>query len=142
MGGFEEGRVADIFHRIKKLRRFERKSASQLHDINLNDALTKYETGISEFEPLIKFKHFFNSLELVTNMAGKELKGDKFDAEVQEISTVSKMDVKVWRDLYNRTKHVQKGSSDVRKYYEGIDTISDKLLNIRNILNEILLSKL
>jgi len=141
-GDFEEGRVKDIFHKLQKRRRFERKSASQLQDMNLNDALTKYESGISEFEPLIKFKHFFNSLELVTNMAGKEFKGDNFDSEVQRILSINKTDAKVWREFYNRIKHVQRGSNDISIYYNGIDTLSDKLLNIRTNLNKILLSKL
>lgn len=141
-GDSEENKVAGIFHRLQKLRRFERKGVSQLHAMNMNDALTKYESGISEFERLIKFKHFFNSLELVINMAGKELKGDDFDTEVQRISSVNKTDAKVWREFYNRIKHVQKGSDDISKYYEGIDSLTNKLLTIRTNLNEILLYKL
>jgi hypothetical protein len=141
-GDFDENKVADIFQKIQKLRRFERKSVSQLQVMNLNDALSKYESGISEFEGLIKFKHFFNSLELVTNMAGRELKGDDFDNEVQRIASVSKTDTEEWRQFYNRTKHVQKGSDDINKYYNGVDTLPDKLLAIRTNLNEILLSKL
>jgi hypothetical protein len=114
-GEIEEDKVANIFQKIQKLRRFERKYVSQLQAMNLNDALSKYESGISEFDRLVKFKHFFNSLELVTNMAGTDLRGEHFDNEVQTMSSVSKSDAENWRLFYNRTKHVQKDSDDINK---------------------------
>jgi hypothetical protein len=46
MGDFEENKVADIFHKLQKLRRFERKDVSQLQAMNMIDALTKYESGV------------------------------------------------------------------------------------------------
>jgi hypothetical protein len=48
--------------------------------MNLIDALGKYESGISEFDRIVKFKHFFNSLEIVTNMS----------KEFQEILLIAK----------------------------------------------------
>lgn len=141
-GTFGEDKVADIFQKIQKLGRSEKKNVSQLETMNLNDALSKYESGIAEFERLVKFKHFFNSLELVTNMAGKQLYGDDLDNAVQSISSVSKTDVNEWRHFYNRTKHIQEGSDHIKTYYEGIDILHERLPAIRTCLNEILLSKL
>jgi hypothetical protein len=143
-GEIEEDKVADIFRKIQKLKRFEKKDVSELQTLNLNDALSKYESGISEFDRLVKFKHFFNSLELATNMAGTDLKGKDFDNEVHRISSVSKSDAKNWREFYNRTKHVQEDSDDINRYYEGVDTLilTSRLLAIRTSLNKLLLSKL
>jgi hypothetical protein len=143
-GEIDENKVADIFKRIQKLKRFEKKDVSERQTMNLSDALTKYESGISEFDRLVKFKHMFNSLELVTNMAGTDLKRDDFDDEVQRILSISKSDATSWREFYNRIKHVQKHSDDIEKYYEGADTLTlvKRLLDIRTSLNGLLLSKL
>jgi hypothetical protein len=141
-GEIEEDKVANIFQKIQKLKRFEKKDVSELQTMNLIDALSKYESGISEFDRLVKFKHFFNSLELVTNVAGTDLEGKDFDNEVQRISSVSKLDAKNWRGFYNRTKHVQKDSDDIDKYYDGVDILPNTLLAIRTSLNELLVSKL
>ena len=77
-------------------------------------------------------------------MAGTYLKGDHFDNEVQRISSISKLDATGWREFYNRIKHVQKHSDDIKKYYEGADTLTlaKRLLDIRTRLNGLLLSKL
>jgi hypothetical protein len=143
-GEIYESKIVDIFQKLQKLGRVEKKDVSQLQTMNLNDPLSKYESGISEFDRLVKFKHFFNSLELVTNMAGTDLKGDDFDTEVQRILSISKSDATSWREFYNRIKHVQKHSDDIEKYYEGADTLTlaKRLLDIRTSLNELLLSKL
>jgi hypothetical protein len=143
-GQIDENKVVKVFQKILKLGRFEKKDASELLIVNLNDALSKYESGISEFDRLVKFKHFFNSLDLVTNMVGTELKGKDFDREVERISSVSESDAKEWREFYNRTKHVQKDSDDIDKYYNGADTLTliSSLLAIRTCLNDLLISKL
>jgi hypothetical protein len=93
-GKIDEEKAANIFQKIQKLKRFEKKDVSERQAMNLSDALTKYESGISEFDRLVKFKHFFNSLELVTNMS-KEFKGDALDSEVERISSVSKSEAKL-----------------------------------------------
>jgi hypothetical protein len=48
--------------------------SSNLQNLNLNSALKHYERGISDYDSFFKFKHFFNSLELVINMAGEDKK--------------------------------------------------------------------
>jgi hypothetical protein len=143
-GEIDENKVVNLFQKIQKLRRFEKKDVSQLQTMNLIDALNKYESGIAEFDSLVKFKHFFNALELVINMAGTNLKGEDFDKEVEKISPISKSEAKNWRDFYNRTKHVQKDSDDINKYYYGMDTatLANTLLAIRTSLNDLLISKM
>ena len=141
-GCFEEQRVIETFRKIQKLRRSERMDSSNLQNLNLNSALKHYESGISDYDSFFKFKHFFNSLELVINMGGEDKTGDSFDNEVAKVSSASKEESRDWRKFYNRIKHVQRNSNEINKYYEGIDTLSNKLQPIRTCLNYILLSKL
>jgi hypothetical protein len=142
-GEIDEKKAADIFQRIQKLGRLDRKDVSQLQTMNLIDALNKYESGISEFDRILKFKHFYNSLEIVTNMAGTDLRGAASDKEVDRISSASESDAKDWREFYNRIKHAQKDSNEITKYYDGVDdyTLANRLLVIRTCLNDLLLSK-
>jgi hypothetical protein len=147
----EEQKIIEIFRKIQKLRRFERKSISHLPEINLIGALSLYESGMDEFLTLLKFKHLFNAFELVTNMTGTDWKGKDFDREAEKILLfsqaglsvkINKATIKEWRELYNRIKHVQKNTEDIRKYYEGIDMLGRKLLSVRGSLNEIFLDKI
>jgi hypothetical protein len=94
----EEIKIVETFRKIQQLRRFERKSASQLRALNLNTALSKYENGIAEYEPVIKFKHLFSSLEDVINLNGTKT-GGAFDSEVQRIVSVSNTIATEWRVL-------------------------------------------
>jgi hypothetical protein len=75
-------------------------------------------------------------------MGGRDKTGDSFDNEVAKISSSSKEESTDWREFYNRIKHVQRNSNEINKYYEGIDTLTKKLLPIRTCLNSILLFKL
>lgn len=142
-GEIDEKKAANIFQNIQKLGRFEKKNASELQAMNLSDALNKYESGISEIDRLVKFKHFYNSLEVVTNMAGTDLRGEELDNEVQRISSISKSKAKNWRQFYTRIKHAQKNSGDIKKYYRGVNslTLAKRLVDIRTGLNGLLLSK-
>ena len=117
----------------------------------MNGALSLYESGMGEFLTLLKFKHLFNALELVTNMTGTDWKGDNFDREAEKIlhtsqsgltCSINKTDIKDWRESYNRIKHVQKDTDDIRMYYEGMDTLGRTLLSLRGSLNEIFLEKI
>jgi hypothetical protein len=141
-GLIEERKVLEIFQRIQKLRRFERKLASDLRNINLGNAMSHYENGIVDFDRIIKFKHFFNSLELTVNMSGVDNRGHYFDNEVKKISSASSAQAREWREFYNRIKHVQQEPNDVNHYYRGLDTLPEKLRTIRPVINEVLLSKL
>lgn len=141
-GSIEEQMIIEIFRKIQKLRRFEKKDVSNLQNLNLNNALRHYESGISDYDSFFKFKHFFNSLELVINMAGEDKTGNSFDSEVAKVSSSRKEESMDWREFYNRIKHVQRNSNEINKYYEGIDTLTNKLLPIRTCLNSIFLSKL
>lgn len=141
-GTIEEQKIMEIFRKIQKLRRFDRMDSSNLQNLNFNNALRHYESGISDYDSFFKFKHFFNSLELVINMAGEDKTGDSFDNEVAKVSSASKEESMDWREFYNRIKHVQRNSNEINKYYEGIDSLTKKLQPIRTCLNYILLSKL
>jgi hypothetical protein len=106
---------------------------------------------MGEFLTLLKFKQLFNALELVTNMTGTDWKGGDFVREVDKIlhsshsgltRSINKTDVKTWREFYNRIKHLQKDTDDIRMYYEGMDTLGGTLSSLRGSLNEILLDKI
>jgi hypothetical protein len=147
----EEQKMLEIFRKIQKLRRFERKGISNLPEINLIGALGLFESGMGEFLTLLKFKHLFNALELITNVTGTDLKRDKFDREAEKIihssqtgltCSINKTTIKDWREFYNRIKHVQKDTEDIKTYYEGMNTIGRKLLSLRGSLNKIFLDKI
>jgi hypothetical protein len=143
LGQIEEKLVSQIFKKIQRLKRFEKKQEHDLQYINLNSALSHYESGILDFNPWMKFKHIFNSLELVVNMSGGPgLTYSDFDISVARISSATRIQAQEWREFYNRLKHVQKNSRDVQMYYQGTETFSDKLRYIRPTVNEILLSNL
>jgi hypothetical protein len=142
-GEIDENKVVDIFQRLQKLKRFEKKSVSERQTINLINALSNYESGISEFDRILKFKHFFNSLELAINMSN-EFYRDSLDNEVKRMLSIKKSKAMNWRQFYNRVKHAQTKSGHIKMYYRGVNSyiLTKRLLAIRTGLNELLLSKL
>ena len=84
----------------------------------------------------------FNALELVVNIDGKERMKDVFDAEAKRLDPINSKDVEKWRNFYNRIKHVQRHSNDIKVYEEGEKDLSDELESCRKCARGILLSKL
>jgi hypothetical protein len=134
--------IIQLFRNIQQVRKPESYESSSLHDINLRSSLRNYENGMSEFNVLFKFKSIYNALELVTNVNGENREKEKFDNEVCRLSGVSTDIVRAWRGFYNRTKHVQRNSSDMSTYSSGNKELTNYLSEIRKCTQSILLSKL
>jgi hypothetical protein len=138
----KEKQIVDVFQKLQRINRYGISKSSTLFDMNLNSSLRHYETAMSEFDRLFKFKNIFNALELVTNIDGNNRKGSDFDNEAKRLDATNCMDVKKWREFYNRIKHVQRNSSDIRIYEKGENDLSQELLCSRKCVQELLLSKL
>ncbi|MFL6413738.1 MAG: hypothetical protein ACJ71K_21160 [Nitrososphaeraceae archaeon] len=94
-------------------------SSSKIRDMNLMSSLYHYAAAISEFNRLFKFKNMFNALELLVNIDGKDRKQEVFDAEAKRLDPTNCKNGEKWRNFYNRTKHVQRHSTDIKVYEEG-----------------------
>ena len=81
-------------------------------------------------------------VELVVNIDGKDRNKDVFDAEAKRLDPKNCVDVKKWRDFYNRTKHVHRNSTHIKVYEKGEKDLSDYLKYCRRCVQKILLSKL
>jgi hypothetical protein len=107
-------------------------------------ALSEYETAMKENSRLFIFKHLFNALELAINF-DSETTGLNFDRSVEINTSVSEKTVRVWREFYNRIKHVDKTSQDNNIYEQGMKNLSSLILPVRtssrkaimNVLNRI-----
>ena len=89
----------------------------------------------------LQSKHLFNALELIANKDGKKREQDVFDSHVTKLSTVVQTDVQEWRELYNRTKHADRNSSDIESYVSGIKHLGIKyLIPMRKCYQKIVLS--
>jgi hypothetical protein len=83
---------------------------------NLGKALDSYEAAMSEINPLFIFKHLYNSLELAVNSDGTDRKRTPLAVEIELLTQVPRKDVLVWHDFYNRTKHIDKNSTEAAMY--------------------------
>jgi hypothetical protein len=98
-----------------------------------------------DFQVLSTFKHLYNSLEYSVNMDGKDRVNAEFDNHTCNLvkpNLLQKAEVKKWRDLYNRIKHVERHPSDLKKYLEGTKNLGIYILPIRKACRELLLKKL
>ena len=138
----DEKHIVDVFRKLQKINRHGISKSSTLFDMNLDSSLVHYETAMSEFDRLFKFKNIYNALELVTNIDGNDRKGTDFDMEVKRLDATNCMDIVKWRNFYNRTKHVQRNSSDIKVYEEGEKDLAQELLSSRKCAQKLLLSKL
>jgi hypothetical protein len=133
------GTIIGIFKRLQNVSNF---SKNAQYDQNLRDAFKNYKAAMEDFERLFKFKYLFVALEKITNIDGKDSKGDDFDNKVSRLSKVDSNIVENWRCFYNRIKHIQTDSKDLKVYRKGQERLPDTLLEIRKCVQSILLSKL
>lgn len=138
----EEKQIVEVFRKLQKINIYGTPKTSKIHHINLMSSLHNYEIAMSEFNRLFKFRNMFNALEIVVNIDGKDRKKDDFDTEAKRLDPINCKDVEKWRNFYNRTKHVQRNSTDIKVYEEGEKALSDFLKYCRRCVQKILLSKL
>ena len=80
---------------------------------NIKLALLEYETAMSSFISYIRFKHLFDSLEIVTNYDGIRRESSNFDEYLSQQIDVDTTKIGNWRKLYNRLKHAAENSTDI-----------------------------
>jgi hypothetical protein len=135
--------IVELFQKLQSLRGHDSHNNTTVELSNISKALREYESAISAYTRITKFKHLFNALELVANKDGKKRESDVFDLHVANLSSVQQTDVEEWRELYNRTKHADRNSADIETYLSGIKHIGSKyLLPLRRCYQDIILSLL
>ena len=135
-----ESEVIDTFKNLKKFKRYEEKKGKR--DNNLSLALKHFEAAISDFDRLFKFKNFYNSLELITNIKGRELRGSDLDKAVSRSTGLSNIYAKEFRELYVRLKHVHRNTKDITTYTKGITKFPQMTIDIRRSLQNLIKTEL
>lgn len=135
-----ESEVIDAFKKLIKFKRYEGKMGKRENNLSL--ALKHFEAAISDFERLFKFKNFYNSLELIINIKGKELRGSDLDKAVSRSTSLSNIYAKEFRELYVRLKHVQRDSKDIATFTQGITKLPQMTLDIRRSLQNLIKAEL
>lgn len=141
----KENDVIHLFKKLQELKRFDMSSDLSIQYVNLNRSLSEYEEAMSTFQVLSIFKHLFNSLEYSVNMDGKDRVNAEFDNHTCNLvkpSPLQKEEVKKWRNLYSRTKHIERDPSDLKKYLEGIKNLGIYILPIRKVCRQLHLKEL
>jgi len=127
---------------VLKTMRFKITLGTPLKIVNLAKALDEYEDAMSTFDRFQIFKHLFNTIEFCTNWVGTSFSGTKFDEEASAITKVPQADILDWRDLYNRTKHVDQTPMHVSKFVVGIERISSIVRSVRKASQTAILNRL
>ena len=70
---------------------------------------------MSSFIAYIKFKHLFDSLEIIANYNGSIGTRETFDSNLSYIINVKAVKISNWRELYNRLKHAARNQEDIHK---------------------------
>jgi|SRR5215217_1720909 len=136
----DELKIFDLLEKIRKFNKFMEKTNP--HDLNLNLSITHYDKSISEQILLFKFKNLYNSFEYIINVRGTDLTGDKFDNQASHMTDIPSLTIKEWRKFYNRVKHIQRNSTDVKTYTEGNNNLAHWVLSLRNCTKELIRNEL
>jgi hypothetical protein len=75
-------------------------------------------------------------------MNGTDRKRDSLDKMMHMLSGDSIIEIRRWRAFYNRIKHTQRNSSDIKVHYDGIGKLHEDLLLTRKCFQKIVLSVL
>lgn len=80
---------------------------------NIKLALLEFETAMASFMSYIRFKHLFDSLEIIANYDGVRREGLSFDSYLDHLIGISSTKISNWRELYNRLKHAAETPDDI-----------------------------
>ena len=133
-------KIIEIFQKLQGLNRYNLDKYISVDLSNTSKALAEYESAMSNNNRIIKFKHLFNALELITNKDGKRRESADFDLHVANISSTQQKTVETWRKLYNRIKHPDRHSADIQIYLSGMESIaSEHLIPLRSCCSGVIL---
>lgn len=105
--------------------------SDDLKKTNIKLALIEFETAMSSFMSYIRFKHLFDSLEILANYDAT--KKDNFDTYLSQQTGIDSTKIASWRELYNRLKHAARTVQDIHTMVTFATNLSrnEELLGIR-----------
>jgi len=118
----DENDVSYFFTRINAL---YQRPMSDIRTSNLKKSLIHYQTAMENNMALLIFKNLYNSLELVGDVNGVGLTDSVLDAEIASIGGIDASKAKEWRQFYNRTKHVDKNTTQITAFSDGTNNLKD-----------------
>jgi hypothetical protein len=127
----DETRIVQVCNRLASLQRFSLNTSSPIPRANLISALHEYEAAMASMDRLLTFKHLYNVLELVTNIDGISRDGPSLDTQMAADSGLPQTECESWRNLYNRTKHIHRSSTDVATFVTGLEKLTEYFPTIR-----------
>jgi FAD/FMN-containing dehydrogenase len=137
----EEHVLANL-EKVAQVDRFGIQITTDLKVVNLAKALNEYENAMSIFDRLRIFKSLVNSLELCANWKGVDNTGPAIDSVIASVSNVPQTDVADWRNLYNRTKHVDRSPVDQEQFVIGMEKLPSILPSIREAAKRLIIDRL
>lgn len=142
---FDENEVLKIF---KKIQDFDSANSSNISNnaiiqhADIEKALYEYTQAMESIDRLSKFKHLYNSLELIVNSDGQNRRGMLFDNEVNNLANVPVDKVAVWHEFYNRSKHMSRDNTDIQTFNDGTNDLPNWLQDIKECCTKVILSRL
>ena len=105
--------------------------SDDLRKTNIKLALIEFETAMSSFMYYTRFKHLFDSLEILANY--DVTKKDNFDIYLSQQTRIDSTKIANWRKLYNRLKHAAETVEDIHTMVTFATNLSrnEELLEIR-----------
>lgn len=138
----DEPTTIAIFQRLQQIKRFDITNGSPFTLVNLAKALKEYEDAMNDVDRLTIFKHLYNTIELATNGDGGREKDDQLDQKASQLTGTPADDLRVWRELYNRTKHPDFRPDQVEKYLNGRYSLPTENVKVRACAKAAILARL
>lgn len=135
-----EEEVINTLKKIIRVNRFDLKS--DLRKVNLSKALNEYENAMHPSDRLIVFRSLYNSIEFCINWTGTNYTGSDLDSQIASIIDIDKSTAKSWRELYNRTKHVDRKAVHTSRLIKGIELLPSSLPQIREVTKQLIINRL
>lgn len=135
----DEDKIIDILRKIANL---ESNSSCTIKIQDLKKSLDEYKNAMGNFNRLGIFKSLFSALELATNCDNHDRKGIELDAEIFSSTSHPLNDIKEWRELNSRTKHIDKDTNHEAKYIHGMEKLPSYLEPLRETTRKTILKRL
>ncbi len=138
----DEQKVIAIFRNLQNSDRFKITSTSTIVAANTAKALKEFENAMNSLDRLMIFKHLYNAVELAANYDGSKDGGTDLDKKISALTGADESDVKLWRELYNRSKHVDFKTEHVDAFLKGRDQLPQMNVKVRDCAKTMLLARL
>lgn len=133
----DETKIFEIINSLLKLKIFADENRT-VYDFNVLDSIKRYTDGINSVNSITCYSALYRAFEKAVN-ADKERKGYMFDNEAQNLTGMSKNDIKNLREFYNRIKHAQKDRRDIIFLKSSETRFSELVLNLKKATDAVIL---